>query len=319
MDIVMLERESVGMDVDVSCFAELGELTTYADIGTPDELRARLREAELLIANKAPLTPETLAGAGRLKLICLLATGYDNCDLAYCRSRGIRVCNAVDYSTAMVAQHTLALALALSQKLVCYDRYVKSGAYSAQHSFSHFLPPFRELDGKTWGIVGLGRIGRRVAGLAAAFGCRVRYTAPQPEEETPYLWVDKETLLAESDVLSLHCPLNEETRHFIDAAALRQMKRTAFLVNVSRGPVVDQRALYEALQAGEIAGAALDVLEKEPLPADDPLLKIQDSGRLLITPHLAWASVEARQRCVREVYENIRAVQQGRARNLLNG
>ncbi len=255
-----------------------------------------------------------------MKLICEFATGYDNCDLEYCNSRGIKVANVRDYCTAMVAQHTFTLALALSQKLVHYDTYVKSGAYSAQERFSNFDLPFCELAGKTWGIVGMGNIGRRVADIARAFGCRVIFhsiTGRSTCREYPQ--VDKDTLLRESDFLSLHCPLSSLSRNFIDKPALQRMKKTAVLVNVARGAVVDNQALYEALEAGEIAAAGLDVVEKEPLGTDNPLSRCKDSSRLIITPHLAWASVEARTRCVQEAYKNIEAFLRGEERNVVKG
>ncbi|MBE5784103.1 MAG: D-2-hydroxyacid dehydrogenase [Clostridiales bacterium] len=319
MKIVLLERNSVGTDVDVSCYEALGEVVSYRNTVTVEEVKERVKDADVIIANKAPMRRESLAEAPNVKLICVLATGYDNCDIAYCRERGIKVCNVVNYSTAMVAQHTFALALSLSQKMVHYDQYVKSGAYSAQDRFSNFDVPFRELDGKTWGIVGMGNIGSRVARIAEAFGCRVIYhSLTGRKKDVPYLQVDKDTLLTESDFISLHCPLSDLSRNFIDAEAFKRMKNTAFLINVARGPVVNQQALYEALERGEIAGAGLDVLEKEPLPDTDPLRKIQDSTRLIVTPHLAWASVEARERCVQVVHDNIAAFIKGEAQNVVN-
>ena len=319
MKIVILERNSVGTDVSVDCIGELGEMTVYDNTVTSDEVRERVRDADIVIANKSPLGRETLQDAANVKLICEFATGFDNCDLDYCSSRGIKVANVRDYCTAMVAQHTFALALALSQKLFHYDSYVKSGAYSAQDRFSNFDLPFRELEGKTWGIVGLGNIGRRVARIAEAFGCRVVFhsiTGKSACQEYPRL--DKDTLLAESDFLSLHCPLSDLSRDFIDADALKKMKKTSILLNLARGPVVNNRDLYEALEAGEIAGAGLDVLEKEPLALDNPLSRFQDSDRLIITPHLAWASVEARRRCVEEAYRNIEAFLKDEERNVVN-
>ena len=226
--------------------------------------------------------------------------------------------NVRDYCTAMVAQHTFAMALALSQKLFYYDTYVKSGAYSAQDRFSNFDVPFYELEGKTWGIVGMGNIGRRVAKIASSFGCSVVFHSITGNSTcTEYRRVDKETLLSESDFVSLHCPLSDLSRNFIDAQALKCMKNTAVLLNVARGAVVNNEDLYQALETGEIAAAGLDVLEKEPLDAANPLGRIKDSNRLLITPHLAWASVEARTRCVQEAYKNIEAFLRGEDRNLL--
>ncbi len=318
MKICALERNSAGVDIPMDCFRDFGEFVSYPNSVSVQEIRERVKDADIIIANKAPLGEETLRDAVNLKLICKLATGYDNCDLAYCKERGITVTNVVDYSSGMVAQHTLTLALALSQKLIHYDRYVKSGAYSAQDRFSNFDLPFYELEGKTWGIVGMGNIGKRVAKLASAFGCKVIYhsiTGGNHCEE--YSQVDKVTLLSQSDFVSLHCPLSELSLNFIDRLALQQMKNTGILINVARGKVVNNRDLYEALIAGEIQAAGLDVVEEEPLLETNPLSQIKDSSRLIITPHLAWASVEARTRCVEGVYKNIEAFLKGEKRNVV--
>ena len=318
MKIVILERNSVGPDVSVDCIKDLGEVTIYPNTVTVDEVRERVKDADIVIANKAPLREETLKGAPNVKLICEFATGYDNCDLEYCRSRGIKVANVRDYCTAMVAQHTFTLALALSQKLPHYDQYVKSGQYSAQDRFSNFDLPFTELEGKTWGIVGMGNIGRRVAKIATAFGCNVIFHSITGKSScTEYPQVNKDTLLLESDFLSLHCPLSDLSRNFIDAGALKKMKRTAILINVARGQVVNNADLYEALTVGEIMAAGLDVVEREPLEEGNPLSRLKNSDQLIITPHLAWASVEARKRCVEEAYKNIEAFLRGEERNVV--
>lgn len=319
MKIVVLERNSVGPDVSVDCLQELGEVTYYKNTVSPEEVRERVKDADIVVANKSPMNEQTLAEAKNLKLVCEFATGYDNCDLKYLKGRGIPVCNVVNYCTSMVAQHTFTLALALSQKLPHYDRYVKSGEYSAQDRFSNFDIPFYELEGKTWGIVGMGNIGQRVARIAESFGCRVIFHSVTGRSTvTGYEQVDKDTLLRESDFLSLHCPLSDLTRDFIDAKALEAMKKSAILINVARGAVVNNRDLYEALEAGEIAAAGLDVVEKEPLELSNPLSRIQDSNKLIITPHLAWGSVEARNRCVEGVYSNIQAFLAGKPENVVN-
>ena len=317
--IVILERNSVGVDTPVDCFEELGEVTCYPNTTTAEEVRERTKDADIIVANKARLNEESLRESPNVKLICELATGFDNCDLAYCNSRGIKVANVADYCTDMVAQHTFTLMLTLLQKLPHYDEYVKSGAYAAQDRFSNFDEPFTELAGKTWGIVGMGHIGKKVAQIATAFGCRVIFHSVTGKSTvTEYEQVDKDTLLRESDFLSLHCPLSDLTRDFIDKEALRKMKKTAVLVNVARGPVVNNTDLYDALMNGEIMAAGLDVLEKEPLQLSNPLSKIKDSNRLIITPHLAWASVEARFRCVNEAYLNAKAFLNGEPRNIVN-
>lgn len=319
MKIVLLERNSAGTDVPVDCFNELGEVTIYPNTVTVEEVAERVKDADVIVCNKAPMREESLKDAPNVKLICELATGFDNCDLAYCKSRGIQVRNVVDYSTGMVAQHTFTLALALSQKLPHYDHYVKSGAYGAQDRFSNFDEQFYELEGKTWGIVGMGNIGKRVAKIASVFGCKVIFHSVTGKSTcTDYPQVDKDTLLKESDFISLHCPLSDLTRNFIDREALQKMKKSAILINVARGPVVNNTDLYEALMADEIQAAGLDVIEKEPITPDNPLGKITDSNKLIITPHLAWASVESRTRCVQGVYENIRTFKQGISRNVVN-
>lgn len=318
MKLIILERNSVGTDVDVSCFEKFGEVTCYPNTVAANTSE-RVKDADIILANKAPLNESTLKDAPNVKLICLLATGFDNVDLAYCKSRGIKVTNVVNYCTSTVAQHTLLLALALSEKIAFYDDYVKSGAYSAQDRFSNFDRTFYDLEGKTWGIIGMGTIGRRVAGLAQAFGCRVIfYSASGKSTCTDYKRVEFDTLLQESDILSLHCPLSDRTRGLINKDALSKMKETAILVNVARGPVVDTQALYDALVADQIAGAGLDVLEQEPMAKDNPLARIKDSSKLIITPHMAWASLESRTRLVDEVVKNIEAFLAGENRNVVN-
>ena len=318
MKIVVLERNSAGIDIKMD-YSDLGDVTYYPNTVTREEVAERIKDADIVVANKSPFCEETLREASHLKLICELATGFDNCDLEYCKARGIQVRNVVDYSTAMVAQHTFALALSLIGKLPHYDSYVKSGTYGAQDRFSNFDVPFYELDGKVWGIVGMGNIGKRVARMAEAFGCKVIfYSASGNSTCTDYERVDLDTLLGESDVLSLHCPLTDRTRYLIDEQVLRKMKSTAVLINVARGAVVDNQALYTALKENWIAAAGLDVLEQEPISEGNPLRLLQDSNQIIITPHLAWASVEARTRCVDEVRKNIEAFQRGEARNIVN-
>lgn len=318
MKLVVLERNSVGTDVDVSCFEKFGEVEYYPNT-VAENAAERVKDADIVIANKAPMNENTLKDAPNVKLICLFATGFDSVDLAYCKSRGIKVANVVNYSTAAVVQHTILLALALEEKLVHYDNYVKSGEYGAQDRFSNFDRPFGELDGKTWGIVGMGNIGRGVAKVAQALGCKVIfYSASGKSTCTDYTRVEFDELLSQSDILSLHCPLSDRTRGLINKEAFSKMKKSAILVNVARGPVVDTQALYDALTQGRIAAAGLDVLEKEPISRDNPLNEIKDSTKLIITPHLAWASTEARERLVNEVVKNIQAFLDGEDRNVVN-
>lgn len=318
MKIVILERNSVGKDVSVECLNDLGEVTAYPNTAA-GEVGDRVRDADVIIANKSPLNGETLKDAPNVKLICEFATGYDNVDLEYCRQRGIKVANVVNYSTAAVAQHTFALCFYILGKLNHYDNYVKSGEYAAQSGFSNFDIPFTELDGKTWGIIGMGHIGRKVAQIAEVFGCQVIfYSASGNSSCTDYERVDLDALLGRSDFLSIHCPLSDRTRNLIDLEALKKMKKTAILINVARGAVVNDAALYTALTEGLIAGAGLDVTGTEPMRDSNPLGKIMDSNKLIITPHLAWASIEARRRVVEETYKNIGAFCRGEDRNVVN-
>ena len=240
-------------------------------------------------------------------------------DLAYCSKHGIKVANVRNYSTDAVAQHTFALCLYVLEKLRHYDEYVKSGAYASQSRFSNFDESFFELAGKTWGIIGMGNIGRKVAQIASAFGCRVIFHSVTGKSTcTDYEQVDFDTLLRESDVLSLHCPLSDLTRNLINKDALAKMKKSAILINVARGPVVNDQDLHDALVNGEIQAAGLDVTSTEPMKVSNPLSKIMDRRKLFITPHLAWASVEARNRCVSETCRNIEAFIKGESRNIVN-
>lgn len=318
MKIVILERNSVGLDVSVDEIRKYGEVTEYPNT-TASDVQDKIRDAEIIIANKAPLNAQTLKDASKVKLICEFATGFDNVDIDYCKSRGIKVANVVNYSTDAVAQHTFALALYVLEKLHHYDHYVKSGAYAAQERFSNFDLPYTELSGKTWGIVGMGNIGKKVAKIAEVFGCKVIfYSASGNSTCTEYERVDLDTLLKRADVLSLHCPLSEKTKHLIDLDALKKMKDTAVLINVARGPVVDDEALYTALTENYIAAAGLDVTSTEPMKDSNPLSRIMDSNRLIITPHMAWASIEARTRCVSETCKNVDAFLKGENRNIVN-
>ena len=287
MKIVILERNSVGTDVEVSCFEKFGEVICY-DNTVERQVAERIGDADIIIGNKAPLNESTLKDAANVKLICLFSTGYDCVDIDYCRGRNIKVANVVDYCTDAVSQHTFAMLFYLLEHLRHYDDYVKNGTYGAQDRFSNFDLPFVELKDKIWGIVGMGHIGRKVAGIAQAFGCHVIfYSASGKSSCTEYERVDLDTLLRKSDFLSLHCPLSERTRGLIDKNALQKMKQTAILLNVARGPVINNADLYWALQNEEIKAAGLDVLEKEPIGSDNLLGRIQDSNRLLITPHMA--------------------------------
>lgn len=317
MKIVELDRETLGYDIDTSVLKTIGSFEEHeaADLETTREY---IKDADIIIFNKTKMNEELLKDAPNVKLLAITATGFDNIDLEYCKSRGIAAANVKAYSTPAVAQHTFAMALFILEKISYYDEYVKSGKYSSQSGFCNFDEKYNELSGKTWGIIGMGNIGRSVAKIAEAFGCKVIfYSASGNSTCTDYERVDLDTLLKESDVLSIHCPLSDRTRNLINRDTLKLMKKSAILINVARGPVVNDADLAEALNNGTIAGAGLDVLGVEPMEKDNPLGLIKDSRKLLITPHMAWASVESRQRCFDEVLLNIKAFIEGRERNRL--
>lgn len=306
MKIVFLDAASIGADIDLSGYDALGEVKKY-DYSTPEQAAERITDADVIVINKIPINETTLKYAENLKLVCVTATGTDNLDKEYLAERNIAWRNVAGYSTESVAQHTFALLFYLYEKLRYYDEYVKTEKYIGDRSFTHFDNVFHEIFGKTWGIIGLGAIGRRVAELAKAFGCRVIYYSTSGKNtQADYERVDFDTLLKESDIVSVHAPLNENTRGLMDKEAFAKMKKTAVFLNVGRGPIVVEADLAEALKNGEIAAAGLDVLGKEPMMAENPLREIKDSGKLFITPHIAWASVEARTRLMDIILQQIK-------------
>lgn len=315
MKIVFLEAQSLGEDIDLSVFSRLGEVQIY-QVDTPQENAARIQDADIVVMNKIPMNEALLKEAKSLKLICVTATGTDCIDVDYCTKRGIAVSNVVAYSTESVVQHTFALLFYLWEKSRFYDDYVKDGEYAKAVGFGCYPEKFRELAGKTWGIIGLGNIGRRVAQIAQCFGCQVQYYSTSGQNTNPdFRRVELPELLADSDIISIHAPLNAKTRGLIHKETLRQMKSTAYLLNLGRGGIIVDEDLTQALEQGVIAAAGLDVLNQEPLRAGNPLNRIKDSRKLYITPHIAWATVESRQRCVKEVYCNIESFQKGTVRN----
>lgn len=319
MKILILDAVTFGEDISLEKFNELGEVVVYSQ-STRQEAKERIAEEnpDIIITNKVVLDGELLAGAPAVKMIAETATGYNNIDLSYTKAHNIRVANVAGYSTQSVIQHTFALCFYLLEQLSYYDNYVKSEEYVKCSSFTHFDRKFHELFGMTWGIIGLGAIGRGVADIAKAFGCRViYYSASGRTYDTPYERVEFDELLKQSDILSIHAPLNDKTESLMDYAAFSKMKSSSILINVGRGPIVKDEDLVRALEEGLIAAAGLDVLTKEPIEADSPLNRIKDSGRLIVTPHIAWATVEARTRLMDEVYENIKAFLAGEKRNVV--
>lgn len=317
MKIVFMEAKTLGEDVALKAFEKLGDVVKYP-LSDSNENASRIKDCDIIVVNKIPMNVASLKEAKNLKLICLTATGTNNVDFAYTNSRGIVVTNVKGYSTDSVVQHTFSLFFYLYEKMAYYDRFVKSGQYAVNDVFSHFTEKFNELSGKTWGIIGLGTIGRSVANIAKAFGCNVIYYSTTGVNDTEdFKRVSLEELLQNSDVVSIHCPLNANTKNLMNRERLELMKKNAILLNLGRGPIVNEEDLYEALEKGTIGAAGLDVLCEEPMNPNNPLLKIQDSSKLVITPHIAWATVEARQRCADEVYENIRAFLEGKQRNVV--
>lgn len=305
MKIVILEASCLGDDINFTSFEQFGEVKVYLNT-TKEEMPERIKDAEVVIGNKLPFCEETLKDAKKLRLICLAATGINNLDGGYLKERGIAAYHVAGYSTDAVAQHTFALLFYLLEKLSYYDHYVKSGSYMKSESFSHFAEKFMELSGKTWGIIGMGAIGRKVADIAHAFGCKiVCYSASGKKYDTEYEQVSWEELLEKADILSIHAPLNRYTENLMTMDAFKKMKKSSLLLNVARGPIVNEKDLADALEQGEIAGAGLDVLSVEPMLPENPLARIQDSRKLLITPHIAWAATETRKRCVEMTAENV--------------
>ena len=306
MKIVFLDVKTIGEDIDLSGYEALGEVVKY-DFSTPEQARERTRDADVIILNKVEINEKSIGDADKLKLVCVTATGTNNLDKEYLAERGIAWRNVAGYSTETVAQHTFALLFYLFEKLSYYDDYVKSEKYIGDVSFTHFDHVFHELTGKTWGIIGLGNIGRRVADVAKMFGCHVIYYSTSGNNSQPgYERVEFDELLEKSDIVSVHAPLTEETQGLMDAKAFSKMKESAIFLNLGRGPIVVEKDLADALDNGDIAAAGLDVLSVEPMREDNPLRRIKDSEKLIITPHIAWASVEARTRLMEIILGQIK-------------
>ncbi len=305
MKIVFLDAKSVGDDIDYSNYHSLGEFVTY-DFTAFEQIPARVADADVIITNKCLINEKSIGTAPNIKLVCVTATGTNNLDKAYLDSRNIAWRNVAGYSTESVTQHTFAMLFYLLEKLNYYDNYVKDGRYANDTLFTHFAEHFREVKGMTWGIVGLGAIGRRVADVAKAFGANVIYYSTSGKNNQPdYTRVDFDTLLSTSDIISVHAPLTDETLGLMNLDAFQKMKASAIFLNVGRGAIVVEEDLAFALENNLIAAAGLDVLCEEPMSPNCTLLKFKDSKKLLITPHIAWASVEARTLLMKLVYENI--------------
>lgn len=312
MKIVVLDAATLGSDVDLLPLKAQGEVLVY-DNTAPEAVAERIADTDVIVSNKVKLTEAVLKDAKNLKLICLAATGYDCVDIGYCAANGIGVCNVPGYSTQSVAQLTVAMVLELVNHLSVYREYVHSGAYSRSGVANALTPVWHELYGKTWGIIGGGNIGRQVAKIAEAFGCRVIVNRRKPDPA--YETTDLDTLCAQSDIISVHVPLSDETRGMIGQKQIGLMKSGVVFVNVARGAVTDEKALADAVKAGRIGGLGVDVYSCEPFEADHPFNDILEYSNVCMTPHTAWGAIETRNRCMAMVAENIRAFRAGEKRN----
>ena len=318
LKIVLTDCETVtANDLDLGVLEKFGDVTYYPE--TPAELTAtRIKDADIVICNKTLIGKNEIDAAKNLKLITLFATGYNNIDVKYAAEKNVAVCNAGAYSTHAVAQQTFAYILDFASKIALYDSDVKSGSWIRSRLFSVFSRPTFELLGKTVGIFGYGAIGRQVAAIAHAFGMNILVCTrtQRPELDTvPVTYVDLDTLLEKSDFITLHCPLNDETRGLFDENAFKKMKKGAYFINTARGAVIDECALVSALNEGHLAGAAIDVLATEPMPADCPLMNAKN---IRITPHVAWAPKETRERVLATVVKNIETFLEGKPQNRVN-
>lgn len=319
MKILMLDCETYGRDIPIEKFETLGTVVKYGTSTRQEALeRVRQHNPDIVITNKVVMDEELFRAGANIKMVAVTATGYNTIDIDYAAKHGIRVANVAGYSTDSVVQHTFALALCLLEKISYYDSYVKSGEYAKCPIFSHFSNAFHELSGMTWGIAGLGNIGRSVARVAEVFGCRViYYSASGNAQDVPYERRELDEFLKESDIISIHAPLNDKTENLFNYETLSKMKKSAILLNLGRGSIVNDADLARGLQENLIAGAGLDVLSREPIQRDNPLLAIKDSTKLIVTPHMAWATVEARTRLMDEVFENIKSFMEGGKRNMI--
>jgi glycerate dehydrogenase len=318
MKIVVLDGDTMGMSDDAwEPLRKLGEVEVYGQ-STPEEVAARARPATVLITNKAPVTADVIAHSPDLRFIAMLATGFDPVDAAAARRRGIPVSNVPEYGTDSVAQLTFALLLELCNHVALHAAAVRAGEWSRSATFSFWKKPLLELAGKTMGVVGFGRIGRRVGELAHAFHMGVLahdQFQVNPPAYQPFAWAGLDELFARADAITLHCPLTPESVGLVNRQRLRLVKPTAYLVNTARGPLVADADLAEALNEGRLAGAGLDVVSREPIRPDNPLLRARNC---LITPHIAWATTEARRRLLDSVVTNVANFLAGKPTNVVN-
>ena len=312
MKITVLDRNSIGTDTPLEGLYQLGEIEVY-DSTDGDDVYERVADADVLILNKVKITERVLDAAKKLKLICIFATGYDNIDIKAAKERNIAVCNVPGYSTDSVALFTVATVLSLITHLREYNDYVRSGDYTESGLPNRLVPVYHEIKGKTWGIVGLGNIGRAVAEVARAFGARVIANKRTPVSD--YECVDIDTLCKNSDIITIHCPLNDESRDLINKERIALMKSSVIIVNEARGAVVNDNDIADAVKNGKIAAFGSDVYTTEPFNRDHPFYDIKDFDNVLFTPHAAWGSYEARERCINIICDNIKSFISGERKN----
>lgn len=317
MKIVILDGKGLNPgDLSYDCLNPFGEVKVYDKTANQEDAISRIGSAEIVLTNKTPITEAILNACPRIRYIGVLATGYNVVDCAACSKRGIPVTNVPSYGTAAVAQFTMALLLEVCHRIGLHDHSVHQGDWIRSETFCYWLTPQMELAGKTLGIIGYGRIGQTVANLAHAFGMKVLAHSRSKKQDTDFCkFVPLEELLAKSDVISLHCPLTKENEGFINETSIAKMKDGAILINTARGGLIDEMAIATALRSGKLRGAGLDVVTREPMDAATPLL---DAPNCVITPHIAWAPVESRQRLLNTVVENIQAFIEGKAVNVVN-
>lgn len=316
MKIVSLDGAALNPgDLSWTCFEEFGEITVYPRTLSEKETIARIGNADIVLLNKVPITKGVLDVCPSIKLICCLATGYNVVDIEAAKAKGIPVCNVPAYSTQAVAQFTIGLLLELCHRIGHHDRLVHEGAWEQCPNFCFWDTPQMELAGKTMGIIGYGRIGQAVGAIARALGMKVLAYSRSHRSDVAVDYVDLDTLLAESDVVTLHCPLFPETQALINKDTIAKMKVGAILLNTSRGPVIDEQAVTEALESGKLRGAAMDVVSEEPIRGNNPLLK---APNCILTPHMAWAPIETRQRILDITMESIHGYLSGRPLNVVN-
>lgn len=312
MKIKILDAATLGADMDLSVYESLGELTVYNKT-SPDEVATNIGDADVIIINKVKVGAHNLSECRNLKLICVMATGYDNIDTEYCKANNIAVCNVVGYSSQSVAQITVAMVLSLISHLNEYRAAVADGSYTRGGVANILTPVYHEICGKTWGIVGYGNIGSQVGRVAEALGCRVIVNKRIPAEGVEC--VDIDTLCREADIITVHTPLTPETKNLINEQRIKSMKRDAIFVNMARGLVADETALALAIESGELGGLGIDVYSTEPFSTDHPYSKIAGLSNVCFTPHMSWGAYEARVRCRDEVMMNIQAFLNGEKRN----